>query len=219
MQALEGCTGCTYKIIVVDDGSTDNTPSICEDMAEHYGPSVFATIRHNPNRGYGGALRTGIQAGVETGYDLVAFCDSDRQFDPADVVRFVETALEGADIVIGYRISRADNLKRRLMGRGWHWLGRAVLGYRAIDVDCGFKLFTREALLRFPALRGDHATISPEILYCARRLGLSIREIGVNHFPRGHGTQSGANLRVIAASLVGLLQLRLAHRASFLKGL
>jgi hypothetical protein len=100
------------------------------------------------------------------------------------------------------------------MGRGWHWLSSRVLGFKtARDVDCGFKLFTREMLtLVAPQLTGEHAAVSPEIFARAHQQGFRSTEAGVSHAPRTIGEQTGANLRVVVRSLVQLYQLRLTLR-------
>lgn len=198
-----------FAVIIVDDGSTDDTAATAQALQEAF-PGIVEVIRHEQNRGYGAALRSGFEAALRTGLGWVAFCDSDRQFKPADLKKLTDAAESGgADIAIGYRLERADNFKRRLMGRGWHLLSRLVLGFKALDVDCGFKLFSREALLDLqPQLAGDHATVSPEILARAHRAGYKVVEVGLDHYPRGHGEQSGANVRVVVESLRELVQVR-----------
>lgn len=198
-----------FTIIVVDDGSTDDTRQTLAALQEEL-PDVLRVVEHPSNAGYGAALRSGFRAGLETGWDRIAFCDSDRQFRPADLDRLQDGLRSAdADIAIGYRLQRADNLKRRLMGRGWHVFSRLVLGYRARDVDCGFKLFRRAALATlYPNLTGNHATISPEILARAHRASLVVTEVAVPHYPRGFGKQTGANATVVYQSIRGLLDVR-----------
>jgi hypothetical protein len=144
---------------------------------------------------------------------LIGFCDADRQFDIKSFTTLVHALdTDQAHLSVGYRISRADGLKRRLMGRGWHWLSSLVLGFRtARDVDCGFKVFTREMLATVaPRLSGDFAAVSPELIARAKWHGFRLTEAGVVHMPREYGEQTGADLRVVLSSLRYLLQLRLA---------
>jgi glycosyltransferase involved in cell wall biosynthesis len=197
-----------HTVIVIDDGSTDETPEVVRALRSRR-PSVRG-LRHPQNRGYGAALRTGFHAGLLTGHDWIAFCDADGQFNPADVDDLIAAALDtGADLAVGYRIRRADSLHRRLMGRGWHLVSRAVLGVRARDVDCGFKAIRREALAVLePELVGDFATISPELLARARRHSMRIAEVGVAHAPRTSGAASGSSVRVVFGSFVSLIVLR-----------
>jgi glycosyltransferase involved in cell wall biosynthesis len=198
-----------YTVIIVDDGSTDNTAEVVRELEKAY-PGLLRYVRHEQNKGYGAALRTGFTEGLRTGLEWVAFCDADGQFDPKDMDKLIQKAsVSGSDLAIGYRIKRADTLERRLMGHGWRWLSQLVLGYSARDVDCGFKVFRRHALASISNdLSGEHATISPEILARAMRAGLRITEVGVVHYPRQCGESSGANLHVIGASLLGLILIR-----------
>lgn len=198
-----------FIVVIVDDGSTDNTASVAQTLEGTY-PGCVRLVRHDVNRGYGAALRTGFKACLESGLGWIGFCDADGQFKPQDVGRLIDSAIESSsDIAIGYRIERADSLKRRVMGRAWHVLSRAILGYDAKDVDCGFKVFRRQALsLLTTQLAGDHATISPEILARAYRAKLKVVEVGVDHYPRQYGTQSGASFNVIWASVLGLIFIR-----------
>jgi dolichol-phosphate mannosyltransferase len=199
-----------FTVIIVDDGSTDHTPEVIRQLDMAY-PDCIHYVRHSRNLGYGAALRTGFRAGLETDREWIGFCDADGQFKPQDIGRLIDKAIEyDSDIAIGYRLERADSLKRRLMGKGWHYLSRLILGYKAVDVDCGMKVFRRhviESLMR--QLRTEYATISPELLARAHRARYRMVEAGVAHYPRVHGTQSGASLGVVWASLVGLVGLRL----------
>lgn len=204
-----GARGHPFKVIIVDDGSTDNTVEVFGQLERIYG-EVVALVRHERNLGYGAALRTGLREALGTGHEWIGFCDADGQFSPHDICKMINEAVtRQVDLVIGCRVKRADSLLRRLMGRGWHLLSRIVLGYEAKDVDCGFKVFRRDALLVLePRLLGDHATISPEILTWAKRLGHRVVEFDVQHRPRANGEQSGANLTVIFSSVIGLFRLR-----------
>lgn len=199
------------SIIVVNDGSNDHTADVIEALVHSYNVHV---VHHATNQGYGAALRSGLDAAVKTGHDWIAFCDADGQFDPMDTRRLLAAAhSSGADVAIGYREQRADNWRRRSIGRAWHWLSKLILGYQATDVDCGFKLFSRRSILAIrPQLCGDHATISPEILTRLQRAGFAIVEESMPHYPRAHGEQTGANIHVMWNSFIGLLKVRYITR-------
>jgi glycosyltransferase involved in cell wall biosynthesis len=205
-------TTSAFAIIVIDDGSTDDTPRVMAGLAERH-PQI-STVRHATNLGYGAALRTGFKAGLSTGHPWVAYCDADGQFDPADVSVLVAAAEEQkADLAIGYRIRRADSALRRAMGWGWHLISRAAVGVDVRDVDCGFKAFRREALTELePRLFGDYATISPELLARAEQARMRIVEVGLAHAPRESGESSGSSLRVVLGSLRALAGIRRSLR-------
>jgi hypothetical protein len=206
---------CPFTIIIVDDGSTtDDTFDTTERLADTY-PADVRVVHHSHNQGYGAALSSGIRAGLETRHGLIAFCDADDQFDIESFGTLV-AALEdhNADLSVGYRIARADSLKRRLMGSAWHRLSRLALGFSAArDVDCGFKVFTRTVAESVGAqISGDYAAVSPEILARARSAGFTMAEAGVTHKRRVHGRQTGSDFKVVILSLLHLFQLRLLLR-------
>jgi len=198
-----------FVVIIVDDGSIDNTPQVAAQLQHAY-PGEIQFIQHATNMGYGAALRSGFRAGLDSGFRWIGFCDADHQFKPYDIGLLLDHAhVNEADIAIGFRIKRADNFMRRFIGRTWHLLSRSVLQYKARDVDCGFKLFSRDALLLIePKLTSKYASISPELLTHAHQANLKIVEVGIRHYPRHHGVQSGANWRVMWESFAGLLLTR-----------
>ncbi|MBH1980045.1 glycosyltransferase family 2 protein [Candidatus Saccharibacteria bacterium] len=195
------------SIIIVDDGSSDHTNDVIDELRQSH---EFVVVSHIVNKGYGAALRSGLDAAVETGHKWIAFCDGDGQFDPMDTMRLMAAVnSQHADVAIGYREERADNWRRRLIGRAWHWLSSFILGYKAKDVDCGFKLFSRRSILAIQAqLCGEHATISPEILMRLQRCGFKIVEESMPHYPRVHGEQTGTNFHVMWSSFTGLMKVR-----------
>lgn len=185
-----------YEILIVDDGSRDATPAIADRLAAEFGERHVRAIHHPRNRGYGAALQTGFAAARG---DLLMFMDSDRQFDIRDVAKLAPY-VDRYDIVAGYRIKRQDEWYRFVIGHTFNTIVKLLFGVNLRDIDCGFKIF-RADLLRGMALRSPGALINTEIHAKANREAATIVEIGVNHFPRLVGEQSGASVKVILRAM------------------
>jgi len=201
-----------YEVIVVDDGSTDKTGTIADRLARE--DSHVKVVHHEKNRGYGGAVISGIRAATRP---YIVLADGDGQFDPKEVESLAAYVPE-YDVVVGRRIRRADHLMRRINGRAWTLLVRIVLGVGISDIDCGFKLFKRE-FLDAMELRAHGAMISTELMARVAGRGAKIKEVGVHHLPRLAGEQSGADFRVIARAFKELFTLYGELRAERHRGL
>ena len=201
--ALAACTE-DYEVIVVDDGSRDGTRAAVERLAQSR-PQVRC-ITHPTNRGYGEALRTGLDAAAK---ELIFFTDGDGQFIPTEIERLLPDIVEGgADMAIGYRAPRVDPPMRLLNAWGWKLAVTVLFGYAARDIDCAFKLMRREVWHRVHVHSGS-ATFSAELLIKARRCGYRVVERPVTHRPRRAGSATGAKLHVILRAFRDLLWLRL----------
>jgi glycosyltransferase involved in cell wall biosynthesis len=192
-----------FEVIVVDDGSTDRTPGIADAMAAAH--TEVRAVHHERNLGYGGALRTGFAAAR---YAWVFFTDGDGQFDTREI-ELLLAAAEHDEVVIGYRLDRADHAGRKLNTWLWGLVVRTLFRLRVRDIDCAFKLISRDVLDRIGPLTSTGAVISTELLAEIRRAGVPIAEVGVHHYPRVAGTPTGANVRVIARASRELVRLRL----------
>ncbi|MGO9797850.1 MAG: glycosyltransferase family 2 protein [Candidatus Binatus sp.] len=189
-----------FEVIVVDDGSRDRTGEIAERLAAE--DSHVKVVRHHVNKGYGGAVISGIRAATKP---YVLLCDGDGQFDPSDLERMTPFVPE-YDVVAGHRVLRADHLIRRINGKAWTVLVRVLLGITISDIDCGFKLFKREKLEGME-LRAHGAMISTELMARLAGRGAKVKEVDVKHLPRLTGEQSGANLKVVARAFLELMAL------------
>jgi len=188
-----------YELLIVDDGSKDKTGKIADKLAEEY--SFIRVVHRHPNQGYGAALKSGFYNSKQ---EWIVFTDSDGQFDFSEVTRLIEKSGE-ADIVAGYRINRQDPLMRKIFGFGWTFLSRLLLDVGVRDVDCAFKLVKKKVIDTIPKLQSTRGgMISPELLGRAKKAGFKIVEVGVHHYPRKEGKQTGANLKVIFKSFMDL---------------
>ena len=195
----------TYEVILVDDGSRDATAVVAEHLVQRH-PGVVRLVRHAVNRGYGGALRSGFAAAR---YANLAYTDGDRQFRIADLGRLVAQAeSDGAAVVIGYRIKRADPLLRTIYASLYRIANGVWFGLRVRDVDCAAKLFRREALGGI-RVRSNGAFFSAELLIRLQIAGVRIAEVGVPHYPRTAGSPTGARLSVITQAIRDFWRLRL----------
>ncbi len=169
-----------YEVLVVDDGSSDDTAARVRDAA--VGRPAVRLIAHGANRGYGAALRTGFAAAR---FDLVAFTDADCQFDLADLGPLAALT-DRVPIAVGYRANRQDPWRRKFLSRGYNRLTRFLLGTRVRDVDCALKVFRREVLAQIlPESRGFF--VNTEMLTRARQHGYAVAERPVTHRPRAAG--------------------------------
>lgn len=184
----------TFEIIVVDDGSKDDTGAIIDRLASE--DSRVRTIHHIKNRGYGGALTSGFQA---SNGDHVMFMDSDRQFDIVDIERLYPY-IQSHAIVAGFRMMRQDELHRRVFAETFNMVVRVLFGVHLRDIDCAFKIFDGD-LIRSLELSSPGALINAEIQAKARRQGANLQQVGVRHFPRIAGEATGGNPRVIARAM------------------
>ncbi len=200
---VAGSLGIPHTVVVVNDGSTDRTGEIADQLAAQYPGRVLA-VHHEVNRGYGPAISTGVAAALALDHRWLFLTDSDGQFKAQQLPAFLETARrERADGVVGYRPRRADPRYRRINAFLWTTASRILLPVRVRDVDCSYKLIDRRCLDQM-TLRGEAATISPELMAKLRLRGARILQRPVDHFPREHGEQTGAKLSVIIRSLIGL---------------
>jgi len=154
-----------WEIIVVDDGSSDTTALICDDLKARY--SEVVVIRHGQNSGYGAALKSGIMSAK---YELIFFSDSDGQFDFRDLQQLISWS-EDYDIVAGYRAKRHDPVYRRINALGWNVLVRLALGIKIRDIDCAFKLFRRE-VFDYVQIRCVGSMVNTEIRAQATQFGI-----------------------------------------------
>lgn len=197
----------SIEVLIVDDGSTDRTPGLADALAAA-DPRV--RVHHQPNRGYGGALRSGF---AEARGELIAFSDGDLQFDLAELGLLLErldaTDRPAVDAVIGWRIRRRDPWHRIFIAKTYNAIASVVFGLRVRDIDCAMKLFRREVFDGLP-LDAESPFLSAELLIKLRARGTRIAQVGVHHFPRAAGSNTGASFRKILRTLRDIARLRLA---------
>ncbi len=169
------------EIVVVNDGSRDNTPDIVRQYAAGF-PAV--RLVENPgNRGKGYSVRNGM---MHARGELLIFSDADLSSPITEATKLVDAIRGGADIAIGSRWMRPELMTerqpfyRQLFGRVFNLILRVVLGLKFKDTQCGLKAFSRRAAQDiFPRQRIERWGFDPELLFLARRSGLRTAEVPV----------------------------------------
>jgi dolichyl-phosphate beta-glucosyltransferase len=173
--------GWNAEVIVVNDGSRDNTAELARGFAER---DPMVRLVENPgNRGKGYAVRNGM---LNARGEVVLFSDADLSSPIEEMPKLLAALASGADIAIGSRWLRAEmqtqrqSLHRQLFGRVFNLLLRIILGLKFKDTQCGFKAFTRRAAQTIlPMQRIERWGFDPEILFLARKLGFRVEEVAV----------------------------------------
>ena len=190
-----------FEVIIVNDGSSDRTGQIAEEIAGQ--KDRVKVVHHGTNLGYGAALQSGFKAATK---EFVFYTDGDGQFDINEMPPLLRL-MEQYDIVSCYRLNRQDNLIRKINGWCWTKLVCLLFGMKIRDIDCAFKLYRREIFDNIKVV-STGALIDAEILARAVRKGYRVTQQGIHHYPRTAGAQTGANLRVILRAFRELLRLR-----------
>ena len=171
-----------YQVIVVNDGSTDNTAAVLKNLAKKY--KNLKIVTHPKNRGYGGALKSGFKNALG---DFVFYTDGDGQYDVGELPNLVEKIDEGIDLVNGYKIKRDDSPLRIVVGQLYALWVRLLLGIRFADVDTDFRLFRRSILEKISLTR-DSGAICAEMIAKIQKINGVIASVPVHHYPRKFGT-------------------------------
>ena len=190
-----------FEVIIVDDGSSDSTGQIADEISGRDG--WVKVVHHDVNLGYGAALQSGFKAATK---ELVFYTDGDGQFDINEMPPLL-ALMEQYDIVSCYRLNRRDSIIRKINGWCWTRLVCLMFGLKIRDIDCAFKLYKREIFDKIE-LSSTGALIDAEILARAARKGCRITQKGVHHYPRTSGEQSGANIRVVLRAFKELFKLQ-----------
>ena len=190
-----------HEIIVVNDGSKDNTAEILDELARTY-PEV-RVVHHEKNRGYGGALRTGFASATR---ELIFYTDGDAQYDPAEMAVLWRRFDDDVDLVNGYKISRSDPMHRIVIGRVYHHTVKLLFGLTVRDVDCDFRMM-RRSIFDTVTLEKNSGVICLEMMKKITDAGFRIAEVPVHHYHRAYGKSQFFNFLRLARTGLDVFKL------------
>jgi len=167
-----------YEILVINDGSTDNTNAVCIDLVHQYPKMQMIEMLGNTGKAH--ALQVGFQQAIG---DIVIMMDADLQDDPNEIPRFLAEINKGFDVVVGWKKRRKDPLEKTLPSRIFNKVTSLMVGLNLHDYNCGFKAFRRYALANL-SIYGDLHRFIPALLF---KQGFKVTEIAVEHHPRTTG--------------------------------
>jgi glycosyltransferase involved in cell wall biosynthesis len=191
-----------YEVIVINDGSTDDTAKILDELARIY-PEHVRIVHHQQNRGYGGALRSGFAAATK---DLVFYTDGDAQYDPAEMAVLWAKMSDDVDWVNGWKISRSDPMHRIVIGRVYHHFVKLLFGLKVRDVDCDFRLMRRR-IFEVVRLEKNSGVICLEMMKKFQDAGFRVAEQPVHHYHRAHGQSQFFNFPRVVRTLIDVMKL------------
>ncbi len=191
-----------YEVIVVNDGSRDNTAEVLDSLAREFTPRL-RIVTHPENRGYGGALRSGFAAARK---DWVFYTDGDGQYSPSELPLLLQHVGPATGLVNGYKLERHDPAHRVYIGAVYNFCARLLFGIRIRDIDCDYRLIRRDLLDKIH-LTSTSGTICVELVRKLELSGCDVVEVGVHHFARQHGSSQFFRIRSLLTTFSQLLKL------------
>jgi glycosyltransferase involved in cell wall biosynthesis len=173
-----GAIGVPFEILLIDDGSSDDTAAIAREL--HEADERVRYVRFRRNFGKAAALSEGFKRA--TG-DVVITMDADLQDNPAEVIRLLDALDQGYDLCSGWKWPRLDPIGKRWPSKVFNWAVRKGSGVQLHDVNCGLKAYRRE-LLQAVSVYGDMHRFIPVLADAA---GFKVTEVKVSHRPRQFG--------------------------------
>lgn len=190
-----------FEVIVINDGSTDETGALLDSLAKT--DRKIRVIHHSRNNGYGAALRSGFASAQK---ELIFYTDGDGQYDVRELTQLYSLMTPEVDVVNGYKIKRADNRQRRVLGGLYNSLARFLFRLPIRDVDCDFRLLRRRAVAPLK-LTVTSGAICVELIQQLSENGSRFVEVPVHHYPRPHGRSEFFTFRRVINTAFDFLRL------------
>jgi len=191
-----------FEVIVVNDGSSDGTAAVLEELRVRHAPHV-RVVTHPENRGYGAALRSGFAAARK---EFVFYTDGDGQYDASELPRLINLMEADVGLVNGYKLERHDPGHRVAIGFLYNRFARWLFGVRIRDIDCDYRLIRRVAL-NDAELQSSSGTICVELVRMIELSPWRVVETGVHHYPRLYGRSQFFRIRSLLTTLSQLIKL------------
>lgn len=203
-----------YEVIVVNDGSVDDTAEVLEKQQVQYGP-LLRVVTHDRNCGYGAALRSGLKAATK---EYIFYTDGDGQYDPAEIESLLRVVTPETGLVNGYKMVRSDPPHRIVIGWLYNHFARWLFRIQLRDIDCDFRLI-RRTILDPALLRSTGGAICVELVRQMELSGCEVIELPVRHYPRQYGSSQFFRVCSLASTFAQLCSLfgRLVLAPAFLK--
>jgi glycosyltransferase involved in cell wall biosynthesis len=190
-----------YEVLVVDDGSADETGAILDRLSREL--PFLRIIHHKGNQGYGAALISGFYNARK---DLIFYTDGDGQYDVREIHNLLREMAPGVQIVNGYKVKRSDPWYRIWIGEAYRRAMRCLFRLSIRDVDCDFRLFRREIFSDI-TLESQSGVICVEMARKFQVAGFRMVEVPVSHYPRMHGSSEFFRIRHLTHTMRGLLKI------------
>ncbi len=189
------------EVIVVNDGSADGSRAVLDTLATTR--PWLTVIHHERNGGYGRALISGFSAARN---EWIFYTDGDAQYDAREAALLVPLATADVDVVQGFKIGRGDSWYRKVIGRGYHHVVKALFRLHVRDTDCDFRLFRRTLFTDRP-LRSTSGVICVEMMRSFEQAGARFVEAPVHHYFRPSGKSQFFRVPAIVHSARQLVEL------------
>ncbi len=190
------------RVIIVDDGSPDNSGKIADEIAGEY--SDVLAVHHETNLGYGAALKTGFKNAMK--YDWICFLDGDDQYDANDLVH-ISSLFHHYDLIITFRYSKIYGTTRLFISYVYNFILRLLFRSPFKDHSCGLKAI-RSDLVRNMSITANSPFVGAEIIIKSMVRGYPIGEVGIKTYPRRFGESHSTSLKNILGSIRDMLRVR-----------
>ena len=188
-----------YEILIIDDGSDERSQEILLMLRKKF--PKLKLITHAKNRGYGGAIKSGIE---NSKFEWIFYTDGDAQYDPRDLRLLVEHKKASTDIINGYKIKRNDPWFRKLTGKTYHLFVKVLFNVPIRDTDCDFRLM-KKSIFQTVKLESNSGLICAEMIRKIADSGFKFQEVPVNHYWRTSGKSQFFNIKRVSKVVFGLL--------------